>query len=154
ADLWVMDDQVNFVDDFKPVPQDRLQRVRGIDGVEWAVPMFKKYLPVQLPDGTMVQCREIGLDDATLMGGPAEMVQGSLRERRQDGAIFINVDQASTTLKLARDKGQALKVGDRVAINDNEAIVAGTYRATKEFFWDPVVYTTYSRALSWAPPER
>ena len=41
ADLWVMDDQVNFVDDFKPIPETRLQRVRGIDGVEWAVPMFK-----------------------------------------------------------------------------------------------------------------
>ena len=41
ADLWVMDDQMNFADDFKPILEDRLQRVRGIDGVEWAVPMFK-----------------------------------------------------------------------------------------------------------------
>jgi putative ABC transport system permease protein len=154
ADLWVMDDQVNFVDDFKPVPQDRLQRVRGIDGVEWAVPMFKKYLPVQLPDGTVVQCRVIGLDDATLVGGPPEMVQGSLSDLRQDRAIFINEAQAGTTLSLTRTGGRALKVGDRVAVNDNEAIVAGTFRATREFFWDPVVYTTYSRALNWAPPER
>jgi putative ABC transport system permease protein len=47
-----------------------------------------------------------------------------------------------------------LKVGDRLSINDHDAFVVGTYRRTKEFFWEPVLYTTYSRALSWAPRER
>ena len=154
ADLWVMDGQVNFVDDFKPVPADRLQRVRGLDGVEWAVPMFKSYLPVQLPDGTLVQCRVVGLDDATLTGGPPEMVRGRLADLRQDRAVFINVDQAGTTLKAARTDGHPLRVGDHLSINDNDAVVAGTYRATKEFFWDPVLYTTYSRALEWSPRQR
>jgi putative ABC transport system permease protein len=154
GDLWVMDDQMNFADDFKPILQDRLQRVRGIDGVEWAVPMFKSYLPVQLSDGTTVQCRVVGLDDATLMGGPARMVQGNLSDLRQDRGIFINVDQAGTSLKASRSDNSALKIGDRLAINDNEAIVVGTYKATKEFFWEPVLYTTYSRALNWAPRER
>jgi putative ABC transport system permease protein len=154
ADLWVMDDQVNFVDDFKPILEDRLQRVRGIDGVEWAVPMYKAYLPVQLPDGTVVQCRVVGLDDATLTGGPPTMVQGKLIDLRQDRGIFINIAQAGTTLKAARTDNRPLKMGDRVAINDNEAIVVGTYKATKEFFWDPVIYTTYSRALEWAPRTR
>ncbi len=154
ADLWVMDDQVNFVDDYKPVPADRLQRVRGLDGVAWAVPMFKMYLPVQLPDGTLVQCRLIGLDDATLMGGPPAMVSGHLADLRQDRAVFINVDQANTTLAAARTDHRPLRVGDHVSINDNDAVVAGSYRATKEFFWDPVLYTTYTRALNWAPRER
>jgi putative ABC transport system permease protein len=154
ADLWVMDDQVNFVDDFKPILEDRLQRVRGIDGVQSAVPMYKAYLPVQLPDGTTVQCRVVGLDDETLIGGPPTMVQGKLIDLRQDRGIFINIDQAGTTLRAARSDNRPLKIGDRVAINDNEAIVVGTYRATHEFFWDPVLYTTYSRALEWAPRTR
>jgi putative ABC transport system permease protein len=153
ADLWVMDEQVQFVDDFKPVPETRLQRVRGIDGVEWAVPMYKAYLPVQLPDGTTIQCRVIGLDDATLVGGPSRMVEGKLIDLRQDRGIFINVDQAHTTLAPKRG-GVPLKVGDRLSINDNEAIITGTYAAEKEFFWDPVIYTTYSRALTWAPRMR
>jgi putative ABC transport system permease protein len=139
ADLWVMDDQMNFADDFKPILEDRLQRVRGIDGVEWAVPMFKSYLPVQLSDGTTVQCRVVGLDDATLMGGPARMVEGKLLDLRQDRGIFINVDQAGTSLR---------------AVRSDNSIVVGTYKATKEFFWEPVLYTTYSRALNWAPRER
>ncbi len=154
ADLWVMDEQVNFVDDFKPVPEDRLQRVRGIDGVEWAVPMYKDYLPVQLPDGSMVKCRVIGLDDATLLGGPPKMVSGNLSDLRQDRAVFINFAQAGTTLKQTRAGDKPIAVGDRLSINDNEAIITGTYSSTKEFFWDPVIYTTYSRALSWAPRQR
>src|SRR5687767_10397651 len=103
ADLWVMDDQTNFVDDYKPMPETRLQRVRGIAGVEWAVPMYKAYLPVQLPNGTIVQCRVVGLDDASLVGGPPEMVEGAPADLRRDRAIFINIDQASTTLAQPRD---------------------------------------------------
>ena len=45
-------------------------------------------------------------------------------------------------------------MGDSMDINDNEAVVVGTYRATPEFFWEPVFYTTYSRALAMAPRER
>jgi putative ABC transport system permease protein len=36
CDLWVMDDQVEFVDDFKPMSETKLQRVRSVDGVQWA----------------------------------------------------------------------------------------------------------------------
>src|SRR4051812_26391066 len=67
GDLWIMDDQVNFDNDFKPMSDTQLQRVRGIAGVEWAVPMYKNYLRVRLPDGSMVLTRVIGLDDATLI---------------------------------------------------------------------------------------
>jgi len=41
ADLWVMDPSVRFVDDIKPMLESNLQRVRGVDGVKWAVPLYK-----------------------------------------------------------------------------------------------------------------
>jgi putative ABC transport system permease protein len=116
--------------------------------------MFKNYLKVRLPDGTLVQARVIGLDDATLAGGPPELVHGRLEDLRRDRAVFINAAQAGESLRLRRDGDRPLDVGDRVSVNDNDAVVAGTYRATREFFWEPVLYTTYSRALSWAPRER
>ncbi len=154
ADLWVMDEQVEFTEDFKPLSEMALQRVRGVAGVAWAVPLYKNYLRTRLPDGTLVQTRVVGLDDATLVGGPPTMVEGSMIDLRKDRAVFINADQAASSLRLKRSDGRPLAVGDRISINDHEAIVAGTYRATKEFFWEPVLYTTYSRALSWAPAER
>ncbi|HWT77344.1 MAG TPA: hypothetical protein VN648_00860, partial [Candidatus Methylomirabilis sp.] len=41
ADLWVMDPSVRFVDDIKPMLESNLQRVRGVSGVKWAVPLYK-----------------------------------------------------------------------------------------------------------------
>ena len=154
ADIWVMDDQVTFADDYKPMLETSLQRVRSVPGVSWAVPMYKNYLRTRLPEGTLVQTRIIGLDDATLTGGPPTMVEGKLEDLRRDRAVIVNVADTGTSLALKRDGNRPLKVGDRISINDNEAIVVGTYRATKEFFWDPAFYTTYTRALGWAPRER
>jgi putative ABC transport system permease protein len=153
ADLWVMDEQVEFVDDFKPMAETKLQRIRSVDGVQWAVPLYKNYLRTRLPDGTAVQTRIVGLDDATLTGAP-EIVEGRVEDLRRDRAVMINIANASTTLALKRDGNRPLKIGDRISINDNEAIVVGFYRATREFFWDPVIYTTYTKALNWAPRER
>lgn len=41
ADLWVMEPSVRFVDDVKPMLESNLQRVRGVEGVKWAVPLYK-----------------------------------------------------------------------------------------------------------------
>ncbi len=41
ADLWVMDPNVRYIDDVKPMIENNLQRVRGVEGVEWAVPLYK-----------------------------------------------------------------------------------------------------------------
>ena len=41
ADLWVMDPNVRYIDDVKPMLENNLYRVRGVEGVEWAVPLYK-----------------------------------------------------------------------------------------------------------------
>src|SRR3954468_4963625 len=43
-DIWVMDDKVQFIDDVKPLQDTQLYRVRGVAGVEWAVPLYKGLL--------------------------------------------------------------------------------------------------------------
>jgi len=155
ADLWVMDEQVEFSDDIKQMLDTSLTRVRGTDGVAWAVPMFKSYLNAVLPDGTRKNVRLIGLDDATLTGGPLRMVHGSMQDLRSDRAVIMNLRDASDTFMLNRlPEPRPLRVGDRLSINDNEAQVVGTYESTPEFFWEPVLYTTYSRAVFMAPRER
>ncbi|HEX8914107.1 MAG TPA: ABC transporter permease [Humisphaera sp.] len=154
ADLWVMDPQVRFADDIKPVQETALQRVRGVPGVASAVPLYKGYLKCRLPDGTLLQSRVIGLDDATLAGGPPEVLGQPLTVLRQDKAVLVNSADLADKLRLTREADRPLDVGERISLNDHEAVVVGTYKATPEFFWEPVIYTTYSRALSMAPPER
>ncbi len=158
ADLWIMDEQVEFTEDRKTMLDSSLLRVRGVEGVEWAVPMYKAYMPCRLADGRRVIARVIGLDDATLLGAPPIMESGSLEALRQDRGILVDFGDAQDELSLSIEPGSSerrpLEVGDRVDLNDHEMVVVGRYQRTTEFFWDPLIYTTYSRALAIAPPER
>jgi putative ABC transport system permease protein len=154
GDLWVMDDQVRFSQDSLPLQDTILTRVRGVEGVDWAVPMYQSFLRARLKDGTRFLVILIGLDDATLMGGPPAMVEGSLGDLRRDRAVIVDHAALATKLTRKRTDGAPMKVGDRLDINDSEVEVIGTYSATKSFFWEPVIYTTYSRAIAIAPPER
>lgn len=157
-DLWVMDSKVQFVDDTKPLQDTALLQVRGVSGVEWAVPLYKGLLRARLHNGTFQNCNVIGLDDATLVGGPPEMVVGSLADlRRSDGVI---VDEAGANKRLAKEPLKSgdplipLVVGDVLELNDNRAVVVGIARVTRTFQSQPVIYTTYSRARRFAPRER
>ena len=131
-----------------------MQLARGVSGVEWAVPLYQGFLRGKMPDGTRFTMILVGLDDATLMGGPPVIVDGKLSDLRRDKAVFIQADKPEKKLMMKNGGGRPLAVGDRFSANDHEAVVAGTYRARESFFWEPVIYTTYSRALQYAPPER
>jgi putative ABC transport system permease protein len=55
-DIWVMDRKVQFIDDIKPLQDTELFRVRGISGVEWAVPLYKGLLKARLSNGNFQTC--------------------------------------------------------------------------------------------------
>ena len=157
-DIWVMDEKVQFVDDVKPMQDTELYRVRGVAGVQWAMPIYKGMLKARLADGTFQTCNVIGLDDTTLIGGPPEMLEGKLEDLRRSDGVIVDIDGAQTKLakpaKIKGDKPTPLKVGDILELNDNRAFVVGIARTTKTFQSQPVIYTTYSRAMKFAPRER
>ncbi len=154
ADLWLMDPQVRFAQDPVPLRDTALQMARGVPGVLWATPLYQGFQRAKLPDGTRVTMILIGLDDATLMGGPPLMVQGQLADLRRDKAVLIDAGTAEQKLMMKRGGNRPLQVGDRLSIGDHDALVAGSYKSRSSFFWEPVVYTSYSRALKFAPEER
>jgi putative ABC transport system permease protein len=99
-DVWVMDEKVQFIDDIKPLQDTQLYRVRGVSGVEWAVPLYKGLLKARLSNGSFQTVNLYGLDDATLIGGPPAMVEGRLDDlRRSEGVI---VDEVGARTRLAR----------------------------------------------------
>lgn len=157
-DIWVMDPKVQQIDDVKPMQDTRLYQVRGVDGVRWAMPLYKGGIRARLTNGTFQTCSVFGLDNATLIGGPGVMVEGKLEDlRRADGVI---VDQVGARGKLAKKPSNPeeppvpLKIGDTLELNDKRAIVVGIAQTTRSFQSQPVIFTTYTRALSFAPKER
>jgi putative ABC transport system permease protein len=162
--VWVMDPKVQYIDDLKPMQDTQLYRVRGVEGVAWAMPLYKGLLRARLEDGTFQTCNVVGVDDSTMIGGPPVMLEGRVEDlRRADGVI---VDDVGASGKLARPaprdpvtgkaigKPTPLKVGDFIELNDHRAIVVGICRVSRTFQSQPVVYTTYSRAVTFAPKER
>lgn len=155
-DIWVMDKKVQFIDDVKPLQDTQLYRVRGVDGVEWAVPLYKGLIKARLDNGNFQTCNVLGLDDASLIGGPPQMIEGTLADlRRADGVI---VDTIGAHDKLARTLPDGrkipLKIGDTLELNDHRAVVVGLSKNNRTFQSQPVVYTTYTRAMTFAPRER
>lgn len=155
-DVWVMDEKVQFVDDLKPLQDTMLYRVRGQDGVAWASPMYKGLIKARLADGTFQNAIVIGIEDATLIGGPPKMLQGSLEDlRRADSVIIDDVGRREKLSKTLPDGTTSLlEIGDSIELNDRRAVVVGICQVSRTFQSQPVIYTTYSRATTFAPRER
>src|SRR6187402_1211867 len=95
-DIWVMDGKVQFIDDIKPLQDTQLYRVRGTEGVDWAVPLYKGLIKARLSNGSFQTCNVFGLDDATLVGGPPEMVPdangvtATLADLRRSDSVIVD----------------------------------------------------------------
>ena len=155
-DIWVVDPKVQYIDDLKPLRETDVLRVRGVEGVAWAVRLYKGLLKARLPNGTFQNCIVVGLDDETLIGGPPVILEGELSNLRHNDAIIVDNVGADGKLANVTPDGRwiPLRIGDTMELNDHRAIVAGICRVTRTFQSQPVVYTTYSRATVFAPRER
>ncbi|MBN2561919.1 MAG: FtsX-like permease family protein [Phycisphaerae bacterium] len=149
ADIWVMDGNVEYIDDIKPMRETDLYRVRGIPGVAWAVRLYKGIARARLEDGNYQQMILMGLDDDTLVGAPRQMVLGSLDDLRRPDAIIM--DDAGYW-QIWPD--QPLETGRVLEMNDTRAVVAGICKASRTFQRFPIVYTRYSEAVQFVPTER
>ncbi len=155
AEVWVMDPFVRYIDDIKPISMSQLYRVRSVSGVDWAVPYYKGMIKASLPDGNTQQCILVGIDDASLIGGPYAMTAGMLSNLRMPDSIII--DEYGREFKMTykkKDKIIPLDMGDIIELNDHRAKVVGICNITRTFQAQPVIYTTFTRALNFAPMER
>jgi putative ABC transport system permease protein len=149
ADIWVMDPNVQFSDDVKPLNDSDLYRVRGVPGVSWAVRLYKGLTRSRLEDGNFQQTILLGLDDATLVGAPPNMILGDLLDLRKPDAVIMDLEGYELLWP-----GEKPRIGKRFEMNDKEAEIVGICKASRTFQTFPVVYTRYSQALDYVPPER
>jgi putative ABC transport system permease protein len=149
AGVWVMDPKVKFVDDVKPMADTHLYRVRGVPGVDWAVRLYKGIARGRLEGGSYEQVILLGLDDATFIGAPLDMIEGSIDDLRAPDAVIMDIVGYRKLWP-----GEPFKRGRIIEMNDRRAVIVGLARARKTFQSFPVVYTRYSQAVRFAPPER
>lgn len=148
--IWVADAKVEQVNEVVPLREIDLQRVRSVDDVQWAVPLFWSILQARLPDGTFQAVQLTGLDSATLVGRPGHIKEGNIEDLRLPNAVIV--DQVA--ISKFRKRGIELHVGSTFEINDKEARVVAICQTERSFLGQPYVFTTYSRALEYSPPQR
>lgn len=142
--IWVMDPATESEDKLRTMPASYLDVVRSTPGVEWAVPLSAISVPVVTAHGTFDMCELYGIDDATLIGAPAQMVEGSIRDMRRQGAVVIDIYSARGSLASVGPDGKKvpLKVGDLLEINNHQAVVVGLCDITRGFYPQPIIYAT------------
>ncbi len=148
ADVWVMDPVSRTSDVAYAMPSTALDQVRGVAGVEWAVPHIRGQASVRTKDGDLEGVAIIGVDDATLIGLPKGMIEGSTDVLSQPDSVIID------DVGAARMFPGASPMGERLELNDQRAVVRGIADAIPSFTSTVVLYTKYSQALRYVPGTR
>src|SRR5690606_3107489 len=145
------DPKVERVDDAKPLRDTDVNRVRTLHEVAWAAPLFTNTVQARLFDGSFKLIQIVGLDATTFAGAPHVMLAGRLEDLRLPNTVII--DELGVE-RLSEGRERPIELGDIFEINDREARVVGSCQAARSFTGGPYVYTTYDRAVQYAPAQR
>jgi putative ABC transport system permease protein len=144
-DVWVMDKKTQQVDDIEPLYEMDLYRVRGVQGIEWAVPLRKSDIRAKLSDGSFQNVTVIGIDDASFIGVPTNITSGSSNSLRHPSTVLVDEYGAKTKLRNPSEN-RPTRIGDTLVLGNLTASVSGTVRVHQTFQSQPIIYTSYSHA--------
>src|SRR5262245_33323997 len=128
AEIWVMDPKTEYFEQTKALKDTDLTRVRGVEGVRWAVKLYKGSPVARTLDGKFAVTFCLGLDDATLAGAPRKMLLGSWERLREPDTLVI--DRAGYELLFP---GEPLRLERLLELNDHRAAIVGISDASAPF---------------------
>lgn len=149
ASIWVMDSRVRHFDEAPGLPTGDLQRVRGVEGVQWAVPFFKGQVLARVEQGLPRNVILEAVDDNSLVGAPQELIAGELADLRRPYAVIV--DKAGYEYLWP---GEPIRLWREFEINDRRAVLAGVCKASPPFVTLPVMCTRFNEALLYVPTKR
>lgn len=147
--LWIMDRATESEDKLRGMPESYLDIVRSTPGIEWAVPLSLTNIPLVTASGIFDVCKLYGIDDATLIGAPHQMVVGDVKDLRREGGVIVDMYSAAGALAKTLPDGTKvpLAIGDELEINNHRAIVVGICKITRGFYPQPILFTTFREFL-------
>jgi putative ABC transport system permease protein len=149
ANVWVMDPVGRTPDVTLPMPATALARVRSVPGVAYAIPMLRSGATIRTAEGNIEGVTIVGLDDATLIGLPRQMIEGTREALSAPDAVFIDGVGAAKLFK----KKTGLS-GTAFEINDRRAVITGVVDSNPTFTSGVTLFTRYSSALRYVPGTR
>jgi putative ABC transport system permease protein len=168
ADVWIMDPAVSSVEQTINMPWSALSRIRGVEGVLFAVPLVLGTAEARFPDGHFQSFEVIGVDDASLTGVP-ELQNGLTASvlRIPDSVIADpgGTDGKLATPRLEQDQWphgpphlfapqRQITEGDELLVGDHRVRIVARSQTLPRFPPRPLLYTTSSNASRILPRER
>lgn len=149
AAIWVMDRDTEYFEQTKPLKDTDVNRVRGVEGVQWAVKLYKGSPVARTPAGKFATTFCLGLDDSTLTGAPHTMLMGSWERLWEPDSVII--DKAGYILLFP---DEPLQLGRTLELNDHKVTIVGISDASAPFVSWPVLHTRYSLAVNFLGRQR
>src|SRR5689334_12269801 len=149
AGIWVMDRDTEYFEQTKALKDTDVNRVRGVEGVEWAVRLYKGSPVARTPAGRFATTFCLGLDDGTLTGAPHTMLMGSWERLWEPDSVII--DKAGYILLFPNEP---LQLGRTLELNDHKVTIVGISDASAPFVSWPVLHARYSLAVNFLGHER
>ncbi len=149
ASVWVMDPKTEYFEQTKPLKDTDLLRVRGVDGVAWAVRRFKGSPVAKTESGKYAVCFMIGIDDDSLIGAPRKMLLGRWEDLRRPDSVIV--DRAGYQLLYP---GELERLGRSLELNDHRVTIVGISDPQAPFLSFPVMHARYSEAVQFQGQER
>ncbi len=139
-----MDSGVKNLDTVFPLRDTELGRVRGVLGVDWAVPFFKSGAIVRTENGQLESALIIGADDSSLIGMPSRFIMGSLEDLRRPDAVALGIDGFNKVWP-----NEPIALGKTVELNDRRAVLVAIVKDSPKFTSAITFYSRYSQALGY-----
>ena len=106
-DIWVVDPQVQYIEDVKPLRDTEVFACAEPKASNGRSAFYKGMLRARMNDGTFQNCTVIGLDDATLIGGPPKMIAGQLADfDKQTPSSSMKLAPAGNWQRRLRTEGE------------------------------------------------
>lgn len=145
VDVWVTRTGVEATEWVQHMPDGWVSRVRSVPGVRWAVPMYRTITMARTEDQKLRAMTINGLDDATLMGLPADMIVGRPENLLMPDSVILDV---AAFRKLFPDR--ALDAPATVELGKRRVQVVGVCRAIRSVMGGDQVFARRSVAVNLA----
>jgi putative ABC transport system permease protein len=138
ADLWVASRHVPYIEQGAPFSERKLYQVRATPGVASAEKYIARFASWKRPDGGHESVQVVGFNIDQSMGGPWNIVSGSVADLKAPDAILVD--------DLYWKKLGITRLGQVFEINGYRARVVGTTHGIRSFTTSPYIFTTFKNA--------
>ena len=143
ADLWITSKATPNVDFAHQFPEDYVDRVRSVPGVDRADNLIVTFMNIQLPTGAEEGGVFYAMEDPKAWGLPWKVKGGDLSDLRRGDYLFMD--------ESAKRRLGDFQVGDYREVQHQRFRIVGMSEEAKSFTTTPVSFIDFRRAQAMNP---